>query len=366
MVDHASAPTSAPGGWPSPTDSPAPRSARAEPRRRAGTVPVQRAQASAPMRVSFAGGGTAVPPFAAGIGGRVVGTALDLRVRVRVEPFDRGWVRIDAPSLEQSVTRRRDEPASRQVAFRLMEAAIARTGVDDGVRLEVDTVVLPGAGLGGSASAAVAALYALYASTGRAAAPAELAREAVSIEREGLGLACGSQDQAFAALGGTLDLRYDDRGRSACWRVAVPPALMRELGAGLLLVDTRTRRVSGDVLGRIDAATRAVSDPELVAAAGDVARGLAEGSLARTLSGMRRSAAAKLRRDPAGNAFALDLAHAIEGLGAEVVRACGAGAGGHVLVWAPPERHAAITAAVSPSVVRHPVLDAPGARLELA
>ena len=37
------------------------------------------------MRVSLAGGGTDLAPFFQGIGGRILGTAMDLRVRAMVE-----------------------------------------------------------------------------------------------------------------------------------------------------------------------------------------------------------------------------------------------------------------------------------------
>ena len=50
--------------------------------------------------------------------------------------------------------------------------------------------------------------------------------------------------------------------------------------------------------------------------------------------------------------------------GAEVVRMCGAGEGGHVLVWAPPDRHPAISAAVGCTAVRKPALGAAGVRME--
>jgi D-glycero-alpha-D-manno-heptose-7-phosphate kinase len=43
---------------------------------------------------------------------------------------------------------------------------------------------------------------------------------------------------------------------------------------------------------------------------------------------------------------------------------CGAGGGGHVLVWAPAERHDAVLAVLGHPVVRRPALNAQGVRLE--
>ncbi|APR84339.1 D,D-heptose 7-phosphate kinase [Minicystis rosea] len=327
-------------------------------------APERRAVVSAPMRVSLAGGGSDLPPFLPGLGGRIVGTAIDLRTRALVEPFDRGWVRLELSATGLVVTRRRQDPRCDDLGARLLEQALALTDVNDGVRLRIETDVVPGAGLGGSASAAVAALAALHASIDGAPDPEDLVRDAVRVERDGLSLACGSQDQTFAAHGGLLDLRFDERGLTSRTALAISPALLAELAAGMLLVDTGERRVSGEVIGRARYPEGATA--ELVAAAGDVALGLEDGHLSRVIAGMRRSAVAKIARDPTANADAIAIARRIEPLGAEVVRMCGAGGGGHVLVWAPEDRHPAIVSTLGDCVVRKPALAAAGVRLEEA
>jgi D-glycero-alpha-D-manno-heptose-7-phosphate kinase len=333
------------------------------PSRRPAPAPETRAVVSAPMRVSLAGGGSDLPPFLPGLGGRIVGTAIDLRTRAVVEPFDRGWVRLELSATGLSITRRRGDPPCEDLGARLLEQALALTGIADAVCLRIETDVVPGAGLGGSAAAAVAALGALRASIGHALDAAELIDEAVRVERDGLRLACGLQDQTFSAHGGLLDLRFDERGLVDRVAVDAPPGLVHALEAGLMLVDTGARRVSGDVIRRAHYGVEATA--ELVAAAGDVARGLLDGSLPKVLAGMRRSAAAKVARDPEANAGVRELAARIEPLGAEVVRMCGAGGGGHVLVWARTEHHAAIAAALGGAVVvRRPAVAAEGVRLE--
>lgn len=329
-----------------------------------GRKPLRRSIASAPMRVSFAGGGSDLPPFLPGVGGRVVGTAIDVRVRAAVEPFDAGWIRLDVPALGRTLTRRRSDPAASDHDFRLLEAALARAGVEDGARVEVATDVVPGSGLGGSASVAVSIFAALYTSLDEPVTPEAIAHDAMLIERDGLGILGGKQDQMFAACGGFLDLRFDERGCHERRALTPPPALVRELAAGLLLVDTQVRRVSGDVIRRIDRGARLGTTAELVAAAADVADALESGSLEGVLEGMRRSARAKLMRDPEGNRLAVELERELTGLGVEVIRLCGAGGGGHALVWAREPKHRAILDALGPSRVRKPVIAAPGVRIE--
>ncbi len=361
------------------------------------------ATATAPMRISLAGGGTDVPPLARAIGGRVVCTSIDLHVRATVEPFDRGWVRlegswgtVDAPSDDAPLTslraatftRRSDEAPSSDVAFRLLEAVRAAAGVEDGVLIRVASDLTPGTGLGGSAAAAVSLLAAFDRALGRSAdangahvaappglvrdangahvaAPPGLVRdanrlaiEAAALERDVLGLRCGLQDQLCSATGGLLDLRFFDDGFRVDPIVA-PPALLRDLAAGLLLVDTRVRRVSGEILDVANDACELDLPADLVAAADDTARAFRLGSLPLVVAGMRRSASAKLRRG-GPSALPWEWVRKLSRLGAVVVRSCGAGGGGHVLIWAEPACHADLIRAVAPCIVRLPALGGPG------
>lgn len=333
---------------------------------RAERTPQRRVVASAPMRISFAGGGSDLPPFVPGIAGRVVGSAINLRVRAIVEPFDRGWVRLDVPVVDEMTTRSIHDPPSKAVSFRLLEAALAHTGVTDGVLVRIETDIAPGAGLGGSAATAVAALSALQWSVGETSTPEAMVREATTLERERLSLVCGSQDQIFAACGGLLDLSFAEFGWTNTTRFRADKGFVRALEEGMLLVDTHVRRVSGEVLERVDATAALASVDALVASAAEAARAIEEGSLPRLLVAMRQSAAAKVRRDPHASSLAVELGRRLEGLNIEVIRACGAGSGGHVLVWANPSQHEAILRALPPGTVRRPGLAAHGVCIESA
>ncbi len=316
------------------------------------------------MRISFAGGGSDLPPFIAGIPGRVVGSAIDLRVRAVVEPFDRGWVRLEVPVAEAIATRSVHDAPSSAMSFRLLEAALAHVGVTDGVRMRIETDIAPGAGLGGSAATSVAALSALKWALGETATPEAIVREATTIERERLSLVCGSQDQVFAACGGLLDLSFAESGWTNMSRLVPEPSFLRAFEKGLLLIDTHVRRVSGEVLERVDAGAALASVEALVTSAADAARAIEDASLEHLLDAMRRSAAAKLRRDPRASALAVEIGQRLDGLPIEVIRACGAGSGGHVLVWAAEDQHEAIVRALHPVTVRRPKLAAQGVCIE--
>src|SRR5262249_24511975 len=152
-----------------------------------------------------------------------------------------------SPPCSATFTRRAGEPPSADVGFRLLEAARAALGIEDGVRIVIDSDLTPGTGLGGSAAAAVALLAAVHGAVGSSAPVQRLATEASFLEREVLALRCGLQDQLCAAVGGVLDLHFYDDGFDI-GTIDASPSLVQGLAAGLLLVDTRIRRVSGEIL----------------------------------------------------------------------------------------------------------------------
>ncbi|MBK8252422.1 MAG: hypothetical protein IPK82_07100 [Polyangiaceae bacterium] len=373
------------------------------------------------MRISLAGGGTDVPPLARA-GGRVVCAAIDLFVRATVEPFDDGWIRLEgtwgladvgrpiapgerarthgperthgpaperthsmlpiagnAPPRVATLTRRAGELPSKDPAFRLLEAVRERFGVTGGARISIESDLTFGTGLGGSAAAAVALVAAFHEALGERATAPDLATTAAHLERDVLGLRCGLQDQVCASNGGILDVRFYEVGHGKHVRGAAvetggvgfdlesiepTPALARDLCAGLLLVDTRVRRVSGEVLDVANNSSISDLSADLVAAADDTARGFRLGSLPLVLAGMRRSASAKWRRGGAG-ALPRDVHKKLLEQEAVVVRACGAGQGGHILVWADPSRHSEIENVVSPALLRRPTLGVSGVQVSV-
>lgn len=306
------------------------------------------ATARAPLRVSLAGGGTDVPPLAPGVGGRVVSVALGWSVEARVEPIEAGWVELRAPGAE--LRRAASEPPSRLAPLRLLEAALAEAGVASGVRLTVASDVAAGSGLGGSGAAAVACLAALGAATGAPREGLALARAALALERDRLGLACGAQDPVVAALGGAVAIRVDEGGFDA-GRLAVGEATWAALERGLWLVDSEVRRVSGEVIERAGP-IEAADARALVASAERAAGALEAGDVGGLTEAIRASADVKTRLLARRGDPTAQLAQALERAGAAVARVCGAGEGGYVLAWDPEGRASLGGAAVRPGLWR--------------
>lgn len=293
------------------------------------------AEASAPYRADLAGGTLDIWPL--GLlhrGALTVNAALDLRVRVRVddEPGegelwhavgDGGWGRLDA-------TDPRDLTAV--VCGFLRPSA--------GLRVRVVEQAPVGSGLGGSSAYAVALARAVLALEGRVVADEELVPLLRDLEAWVLGVPTGCQDHWAAVRGGLLALHLEP-GRTRVEALQVDPGWV---GERLTVLFTGITHASGMVNWQVirrrldgEPATAAAFD-EIAAAA----RRCREALLATDAGAVAEAVAAEwaARRRLAPEVCPPELerltAAALEG-GAWAAKACGAGGGGSLLVWHPPD-----------------------------
>jgi D-glycero-alpha-D-manno-heptose-7-phosphate kinase len=207
--------------------------------------------ARAPLRVSFAGGGTDLDAFSEEYGGFVVSSTIDRYVYVTLTPAS--GEELQVTSADYRAFARQD--GGEAGVLRLPLAVAARFGVDREVRMFVASEVPPGSGVGSSSAVACAAIKAFGAYTGRRMAPGEVASLACDIEIDLLGEPIGRQDQYASAFGGLNAITF--RGRN----VTVEPIELstdarRELDAQLVFFYTGRARASHDsVLARQRAAT---------------------------------------------------------------------------------------------------------------
>ncbi len=202
--------------------------------------------ASAPMRVSLAGGGTDLPSYAERFGGAVISLAIDLRVVVAASPQGGSDL---LSRLGAGTPIGHDELMRDQLA----PAAIRRTGSHVG-RLACVSAAPPGSGLGGSGAFLVALVHALRAS--RPPAPRAIAEEASAIEMEDVGRSVGKQDHYLAALGGLRALRIDRDGLVTDESVGLGDRLAAYVAERLLLFHTGVRHDAGAILAAQDEQTR--------------------------------------------------------------------------------------------------------------
>jgi D-glycero-alpha-D-manno-heptose-7-phosphate kinase len=168
-------------------------------------------RAKAPLRVSFAGGGTDVPPFPEREGGLVLSSTINRCAHGTLRPRDDHQIAIESLDLGVAASYRTDEPLEKGGDLDLVKAAIRRVGVGDGKGFDLflDTAAPPGSGLG-SSSAMMVALIGLLASFYRLPLTSyEIAELAFRIERVDLGLKGGLQDQYASTFGGFNYIEFE-------------------------------------------------------------------------------------------------------------------------------------------------------------
>jgi D-glycero-alpha-D-manno-heptose-7-phosphate kinase len=201
-------------------------------------------RAKAPLRISFAGGGTDVPPFPEREGGLVLNATINRYAYGTLRPRADGQVCIESLDFGMSATYDTDQGLPFDGKLDLAKAAIQKVGASDGRGLELflHSNAPPGSGLGSSSTMMVALIGLLKDFRNLPLTDYEIAELAYVIEREDLGLKGGVQDQYAATFGGFnfLELWGD--------RVVVNPLrisddAMLELEHNLLLCYTgQTRR----------------------------------------------------------------------------------------------------------------------------
>jgi D-glycero-alpha-D-manno-heptose-7-phosphate kinase len=205
-------------------------------------------RARAPLRISFAGGGTDIPPFPVLHGGCVLSATINRYAYGSLTPRRDDRVRIESVDfgITADLSPGRDIPDDSR--FDLVRAAVQRFGGADcdGYDMLLRSNAPPGSGLGSSSTMMVALTGLLAEHHGMPLDEYETARMAHAIEREDLGISGGLQDHYAATFGGFNFIEFGKR-------VVVNPLRMREevvheLELSLMLCFTGITRASSRVI----------------------------------------------------------------------------------------------------------------------
>lgn len=199
-------------------------------------------EATAPLRLPIAGGGTDLPFFYSKYGAKLVTLALDLPVTVEGRRSTRDQVEVAYP---MEGDRTREGPCA-PVAIRhpLWRGVLSAAGAKSFIGESRETM-LSGKGLGSSGAFSLAALAVLFKLRGTQITCHHLAETACRVEMELLSRGTGKQDAYASAYGGLAILHMSKAGVVEVERFHNGDFLIRQLERHLLLADLGGRHDSG-------------------------------------------------------------------------------------------------------------------------
>jgi D-glycero-alpha-D-manno-heptose-7-phosphate kinase len=290
-----------------------------------------------PFRISFFGGGTDYPAWYRKHGGTVLATTINKYCYItcrHLPPFFEHRYCLIYSRMEYCQTI--DEilhPAVREVLRFL--------NFDRGLEIHHDGDLPARSGMGSSSAFTVGLLHALYALKGHMASKKQLAYESIHIEQDLLQETVGSQDQVLAAYGGLNQITFLPNGEVSVTPITISAERMRELNDHLMLFYTGIKRTASNVaesyVNGIEERKRQlrimkdlVDESISVLNSGHDIRGF--GELLNEAWQAKRSLSSSVSNPDVDELF--ELAMSAGALGGKLT---GAGGGGFLLLFVPPE-----------------------------
>jgi D-glycero-alpha-D-manno-heptose-7-phosphate kinase len=313
-------------------------------------------RAKAPLRISFAGGGTDVAPFPAREGGMVLNATIDRYAYGSLQEREDGAITVH--SLDLNIARHygADDDLPLNGELDLVKAAVRRVAggrPERGFDLVLSTSAPPGSGLGSSSSLMVCLVGVLSRFLDQQLDNHEMASLAWQIERHDLGLRGGLQDQYASVFGGFNFIEFEAE-RTVVNPLRIPEEVVDELEASLLLCFTGETRASDRVIEDQTARYEA-GDAETMAGlraqkqlVPEMKDALLRGHLVRFGELLGAAWEAKRRMSPQISSTFIDSAYeAAQRAGAIGGKVTGAGGGGFVLFAAPFHRRHLVAEALA-------------------
>jgi len=204
----------------------------------------------APLRISFAGGGTDVPPYPEMKGGAVISSTISKYAYVSLKQRHDREMRVNSVDYGLMMTFRSISDLEYNGKLDLVKAAIRLFRIENyGFDMMVSCDAPPGSGLGSSSTVMVAIIGAFKEMLKKPLTSYELAEMAYRLERIELEIKGGIQDQYAATFGGFNFMEFN-KSSVIVNPLRVRPEVINELHSNLLLLDTGKTRLSARILDR--------------------------------------------------------------------------------------------------------------------
>ncbi|HQU43359.1 MAG: GHMP kinase [Planctomycetia bacterium 21-64-5] len=317
-----------------------------------------------PFRMSFFGGGTDYPEYFTRHGGAVLGTAVDKCTYLAATRF---YSRLFDYSIRLAYRQVECVSDLEKIEHAPLRECLRWVGITKDIEVDCVAELPSSVGLGTSSSFVVGVLNALYAFQGRLVHPLDLAYQAIELERDVLGESVGCQDQTFAAMGGFNLIEFRTTRDIVVHRVPLSADRKAEFEQHLLVVYSGLRRrasqVAAQQVKKIDRNVQQLKKMrQMVDDAYDIlASGQSLAGFGRLLHDgwmLKNSLCDSVSNDAINHIYQQGLeAGALGG------KLLGAGGGGFVLFFVPPERRADVLRALAPLETISIGINVPGTQL---
>ena len=190
-------------------------------------------RARAPLRISFAGGGTDLSPYVNEHGGLVLSTTIDRYARATLRICDEPIIRVRSLDYGASLDLDLHQPPPFDGNLDLVKGCLRRLSpmnhLEHGIELYLETSAPPGSGLGASSALVVATIGALAEWRQLRLDRYQVARLAWEIERKDVGVPGGLQDQYAASFGGVNLIEFRSETDVVVNALRVEPRILNEL-----------------------------------------------------------------------------------------------------------------------------------------
>jgi len=296
-----------------------------------------------PYRISFFGGGTDYPAWYRQHGGAVLSTTIDKYCYIScryLPPFFESRYRVVYSRIENVVK-------IEDIVHPAVREGLKFFKQQRGVEIHHDGDLPARSGMGSSSAFMVGLLHTLHALNGQMPGKKQLALESIDVEQNMIGENVGSQDQVAAAYGGFNHTTFHESGEISVQPVTLSPERFAELNSHLMLFYTGIKRTASDVAAsytnNLDAKKRQLRIlKDLVGESIDVLthrRPISDfGELLNEAWMVKRSLSSAVTNSEVEAIYAQ--AQSAGALGGKLL---GAGGGGFMLLFVPPERQAEVS-----------------------
>lgn len=307
--------------------------------------------ARAPVRISFAGGGTDLPAYYSKYGGCVISTSIDKYFYVILQANPDPTLQItssDYQTFYRRETTSRPNPVDEN-DLSLPRAILDHFKITRGVSMFLASEIPPGTGLGSSSTVTVAIVKAITTAKGQKVSAQEIAELASYIEIEKMGMPIGKQDQYAASFGGLNRIEFE-QDKVTVTPLKLTPNTQRQLEQNLMLFYTGRTRAASGILSQQKASSEQ-QDPKVIeslhavkALTKDVQAAL-ESQDADALGDILHESWERKKRfaSNVSNARLDELYALARANGARGGKIAGAGGGGFLMLYCPPDAQEAVT-----------------------